>query len=72
MAINAIYISHKIPYKAIQIFSFNRHTCYKLTVVSKNVKQYLISCPALLLRYVSFNSLSEKTFTVRNCFSPHV
>ena len=64
MAINAIYmyISHKIPYKVIQIFSFNRHTCYKLTVVSKNVKQYLISCPALLLRYVSFSSLSKELF----------
>ena len=73
MAINAIYISHKIHYKAIPLlFSFNRHTCHKSTVESKNVKQYLISCPASLLRYVSLNSLSEKTFTVRNCFSPHV
>ena len=29
MAINALYISHKIPYKAIPLFSFNRHTCHK-------------------------------------------
>ena len=72
MAINAIYISHKIACKAIPLFSFNRHTCHKSTVVSKNVTQYLISYPALLLRYVSLNSLSEKTFTVRNCFSHHV
>ena len=28
--------------------------------------------PALVLRYISLNILSEKTFTVRNCFSPHV
>ena len=72
MALDAIYISHKIAYKAIPLFSFNRHTCDKSTVVSKNVKQYLISCPALLLRYVSLNSFSEKTFSVKNCFSPHV
>ena len=28
--------------------------------------------PALVLRYISLNILSEKTFTVRNCFSPHI
>ena len=28
--------------------------------------------PVLVLRYISLNILSEKTFTVRNCFSPHV
>ena len=31
-----------------------------------------IQIPALVLRYISLNILSEKTFTVRNCFSPHV
>ena len=36
-------------------------------MMSKNVKQYLISCPTLVLRYVSLNILSEKTLTVRNC-----
>ena len=44
-AINALYIRHKIPYKAIFI-SFV-HTCHKSKVMSKNVKQYLISCPTL-------------------------
>ena len=39
--------------------------------MSKNVKRYLISCPTLVSRYVSLNILSEKTFTVRGCFSPH-
>ena len=40
--------------------------------MSNNVKQYLISCPTLVSRYVSLNILSEKAFTVRECFSPHV
>ena len=70
-AINALYIRRKTPYKAIFI-SFI-HTCQKIKGdESKNVKQYLISCPTLVLRYISLNILSEKTFTVRNCFSPHV
>ena len=69
-AINALYIRHKTPYKAIFI-SFI-HTCHKSKVMSKNVKQYLISCPTLVLRYISLNILSEKPFTVRNCVSPHV
>ena len=43
--INALYICRKIPYKAIFI-SFI-HTCHKSKVTSKNVKQYLISCPTL-------------------------
>ena len=41
-------------------------------MMSKNVKQYPISCSTLVLKYVSLNILSEKTFTVRDCFSPHV
>ena len=43
MAKNALYIGHKIPYKAIPLFFFNRYTCHKSKVVSRNVKQYLIS-----------------------------
>ena len=66
-AINALSIRRKIPHKAIFI-SFI-HTCHKSKVMSKNVKQYLISCPTLVLRYISLNILSKKTFTVRNCFS---
>ena len=69
-AINALYIRRKTPYKAIFI-SFI-HTCHKSKVMTKNVKQYLISCPTSALRYISWNILSEKTFTVWNCFSPHV
>ena len=37
--------------------------------MSKNVKQYLISCPTLVLRYVSLNILSKKAFTLRVIFS---
>ena len=40
--------------------------------MSKNVKQYLISCPTLVSRYVSLNILSKKAFTLRECFSPNV
>ena len=69
-AINALYICCKTPYKVIFI-SFI-HTCQKSKVMSKNVKQYLTSCPTLVLRYISLNILPEKTFTVKNCFSPHV
>ena len=36
--------------------------------MSKNVKQYLVSCPTLVSRYVSFNILFEKTFTVKPDF----
>ena len=36
------------------------------------MKQYLIPCHTLVSRYVSLNILSEKAFTVRECFSPHV
>ena len=67
---NAIYIRRKIPQKAI--FTSFIHICHKSKVMSKNVKQYLMSCPTLVLRYINLNILSEKTFTVRNCFSPHV
>ena len=35
--------------------------------MSKNVKQYLISCPTLVSRYVSLNILSKKAFTLREC-----
>ena len=38
----------------------------------KNVKQYLTSFPTLVSRYVSLDILSEKTFTVGQCFSPDV
>ena len=35
-------------------------------MISENVTQYLISCPPLVLGYVSLNILSEKTSTVRS------
>ena len=31
----------------------------KIPYMSKNVKQYLISCPTLVLRYISLNILSQ-------------
>ena len=49
-----------------------RYIRRKIPYMSKNVKQYLISCPTLVLRYISLNILSQKTFTLRNCCSPHV
>ena len=36
------------------------NTCHKSKVMSKNVKQYLISCSILVSRYVNVNILSEK------------
>ena len=36
------------------------YTFHKSKMMSKNVKQHLISCPTLMLRYVSLNILSEK------------
>ena len=66
MAINALYIRCKFPTGQYLYFLY---TCYMSKVMSKNVKHYLISCPTLVLR---LNILSEKTITVRQCFSPHV
>ena len=43
-------------------------TCHKSKVMSENVKQYLISCPPLVSKYVSLNILSEKTPTVKPGF----
>ena len=39
--------------------------------MSKNVKQFFISCPTLVSRYVNLNILSKKAFTVWECCSPH-
>ena len=60
----------KFPTKGYLYFLY---ACHKSKVMSENVKQYLIACPTLVSRYnVSLNILSEKTFTKRKCFSPHV
>ena len=69
---NVLFIRRKIPYKAI-FFNYFLCTCHKSRVMNENVKQYSISCPTLVSRYVSLNILSEKTFTVRKCvFISHV
>ena len=48
------------------LFSFI-HVINQTKVMSESVKQYLISCPTLVSRYVSLNIFSEKKFTVRKC-----
>ena len=62
--INVLSIRRKTPCKVIFVSFIHKY--HKSKVMSKNVRQYLISCPTLVLRYISLNILSEKTFTVRN------